>query len=70
MGVQIALAWSESCEEELIAKGFKKADVYMKPAPVAGNTKEQNHKGDADFMSMRYKPYQFVTTSWWGAGPD
>lgn len=67
MGVQVAFAWSKESAEELEYMGFEKREVYVKHAP-AGPTKESNQKGDAEFFGMRYKPYQFATTSYWGVG--
>lgn len=69
MGIQIALAWSKDCEKELKEMGFEKKEVYIKSAP-AGTTKESNKKGDAEFFKMNRSPYQFVTTSFWGACAD
>ena len=70
MPVQIALAWSPECETELKAKGFKKKEVYIRDY-LGDSCSEAGCKlGDADFFRMKHKPYQFVTTSYWGAGPD
>jgi len=69
MGYQIALAWSKKCEEELIEMGFRKTEIYMKLAP-SGMTKESNEKGDSEFFDMKHSPFQFITTSYWGAMPD
>ena len=68
MGIQIALVWSKDTEKELIKMGFKKREVYTKPAPISINTEEEKIAGDNEFFKMQYTPYQFVTTSWWGAG--
>ena len=70
MAIQIALCFSPECEEELIEMGFKKIEHYVKRVEKAGNTKEQVEEGDSEFFHMTNKPFQFVTTSWWGAGPD
>ena len=70
MAKQIALCWSDKCEQELIAKGFKKEKVYIKDVDGGITTKEQVKIGDAEFFAMAYEPYQFVTTSWWGASFD
>ena len=69
MSIQIALAWNEECEKELKRMGFRKQEVYLKQAPP-GMTKESNSAGDREFFSMKAKPFQFVTTSYWGAGPE
>ena len=71
MGIQIVLAWSEDCEKELIQMGFEKQEVYTKTPPFAGNSDEEKKVGDAEIFGMKHLPYQFVTTSWWGAmNPD
>lgn len=70
MGIQIALAWSKECEQELIKMGFKKQIVYTKSPPLSNNSKEEKMLGDREFFNMNNSPYQFVTTSWWGAGPE
>ena len=72
MPLQIALIWSPECEAELQAKGFKKKEVYVKDFfwPGVSNSEAACIQGDADFFRMAHRPYQFVTTSWWGAGPD
>lgn len=70
MGYQVAFIWSEKSAVELESMGFKKQEVYMKEGP-GGSTVEANKKGDAEFFHMKQKPYQFITTSYWGAGnPD
>ncbi len=69
MPIQIALAWNNHSEKELIEMGFKKQEVYTKQAPSGKNSDEAEKKGDSEFFSMAYPPFQFVTTSWWGAGP-
>ena len=68
MSIQIALEWSKDCEKELIAMGFEKRTVYTKQAPF-GMTKDSNDKGDDEFFGMINRPFQFITASWWGAGP-
>jgi hypothetical protein len=68
MGYQIAFAWSEETEAELKANGFEKREVYIKNAPP-GITSESNEKGNSEFFRMNYPPFQFITTSYWGAGP-
>lgn len=71
MGYQIALAWSEKSEKELLEMGFKKREVYMKIAPSGGGTSEQEKiAGDKQFFGMKNPPFQFVTTSYWGSGYD
>lgn len=70
MPIQIALAWSKESEAELIEKGFRKREVYVKPTCLPGTSKEAEEAGDRDFFKVRHVPFQFVTTSWWGAGPD
>lgn len=66
----IALCWSDKCEKELIEKGFEKQEVYIKSAPFHSNSEKAEALGDREFFAMDYKPYQFVTTSWWGASND
>lgn len=72
MGIQIALCWSPETEEELKKMGFEKREIYCKPAPYSPEgTKGEIFLGDSEFFKMRHPPFQFVTTSWWGAaGPD
>ena len=77
MPYQIALAWNDDCEKELIEKGFEKKEVYIKSYGNSEGRKEGEaisdvceRNGDHDFFSMKHKPYQFVTTSWWGAGSE
>jgi hypothetical protein len=69
MAIQVAMTWSEECEKELINMGFNKKEMYIKHAPGA-TTEESIKKGNAEFFSMRHIPFQFFTTSWWGAGVD
>lgn len=71
MPIQIALSWNKETEKELIEKGFTKREVYVKDffAPGCANSSEMEKKGDSDFFKMKNPPYQFKTTSWWGAGP-
>lgn len=71
MAIQIALCYSKKCEIELLKKGFKKEEVYIKPVNGGGGvTQRQIAIGDQDFFSMTNRPYQFTTTSWWGVGID
>ena len=67
MGYQIAFIWSANSAAELESKGFKKQEVYIKEG-TGGPTVEANKKGDAEFFHMKNKPYQFVTTGYWGMG--
>lgn len=69
MGVQIALVWSKECEKELLEMGFKKIEVYTKRPPFGKDSIEEKELGDREFFSMKFSPFQFVTTSWWGVGP-
>ena len=70
MPLQIALAWSPECKAELIQKGFKKREVFIREYLGAISTEAGCKLGDGDFFGMKHSPYQFVTTSYWGAGPD
>ena len=71
MSVRIAMAWSPECEKELIANGFRKIEVYANFESVGGITSdEQKESGDHAFFNMKHSPYQFFTSSWWGASPD
>lgn len=70
MAIKIALAWSKECENELIASGFKKREVYISDDVPGKNTEEQISNGDLQFYNMKNPPFQFVTTSWWGAAMD
>jgi len=71
MPIQIALAWSKKCEKELTERGFEKREVYIKDAPFSGKTsKEDCRLGDSELFEMKHSPFQFITTSWWGAAPD
>lgn len=76
MGIQIAIAFSEQTARELETMGFVKKEVYIKQAPAVDRVPEGNNysaaeksAGDAEFFGMQSIPYQFVTTSFWGAGP-
>jgi len=70
MPFQIALAWSDECERELLAKGFKKREVYVRDfyGECSTNSDVACKAGDSDFFRMKYPPFQFITTSYWGAG--
>lgn len=69
MPYQIAFAYSKECEKELIKKGFKKTEVYIKSfSGTKPNSDIACKEGDSDFFRMESTPYQFITTSWWGAG--
>lgn len=75
MGLQVAFAWSSESEQEMLAMGFKKQEVYIKQAPSGfpapdGKTISDHEKalGDREFFGMSRPPFQFVTTSYWGAG--
>ena len=70
MAIQIALVWSPECEKELKQLGFKETKVYIKNVDGCASSKEQKALGDSQFFQMKHTPFQFVTTSWWGAGPD
>lgn len=70
MALQIALEWSKECEQELIAAGFKKRNVYINDDVPGSNSDEQIANGDSKFYNMKSPPFQFVTTSYWGAGFD
>lgn len=70
MALQIALAFSQETEAELKNMGFEKKEVYVKLARGGTDTKSEIEAGDREFFHMDNIPYQFVTTSWWGAGPD
>ena len=70
MAIQIVLSHSKESEEELIKMGFNKTEVYTKLVDGGGNTDEQIKIGDTEFFSMKNKPYQFLTSSWWGASVD
>lgn len=69
MAYQIALAFSKETAEELEKMGFTREEVYIKTAP-GGTTGESKREGDREFFAMKYPPYQFVTTSYWGAGNE
>lgn len=69
MGYRIAFEWDKECEKELIEKGFKKREVYIK-YDSKGPTDIDNEAGNAEFFAMKNKPFQFITTSWWGACVD
>jgi hypothetical protein len=75
MSFQVAFAWSKESEEEMVKMGFTKREVYMKDAPPPGplepgegHTAKQRTLGDKEFFAMNRPPYQFATTSYWGAG--
>ena len=70
MPKQIAFAWSKESEKELIKKGFEKEEVYTKIYFEGKDSDEAEKNGDNDFFDMKNKPYQFITTSWWGARYD
>lgn len=70
MAIQIAFVWHEACEKELVEMGFAKSTVYTKMVAGGGTTEEQKVAGDHEFFTMSNTPHQFVTTSWWGAGPE
>ena len=36
----------------------------------SGFTEKEKAEGDREFFHMKRKPFQFVTTSYWGAGPE
>ena len=71
MPYQIVFAASEESELELLKKGFKKESVWIKSFQGSETDSEKTcEEGDADFFKMENKPYQFVTTSFWGACVD
>jgi hypothetical protein len=70
VAIQIALAWNADCEKELKELGFEKMEVYVKTVATGATTARQVAAGDSAFFRMRNKPFQFVTTSWWGAGQE
>jgi hypothetical protein len=74
MAFQVAFAWSDRSEAELKSLGFEKREVYMKSAPygppIGGDethTDMQKRLGDQEFFKMLHPPFQFCTTSFWGA---
>ena len=67
---QVALAWSPATEQELIARGFRKVEVYVREWPGQGTTAIEVRNADADMFAMVNPPYQFLCASCWGAGPD
>lgn len=64
MGFQVAFAYSKKSEKELKEMGFRKETIYIK------HTSKDKEKGNREFFKMCYPPYQFCTTSFWGAGPS
>jgi hypothetical protein len=64
MSVQISLAQNAECEAELTELGFRKEEVWIKWS--GGEPKE----GERIFWSMKHKPFQFLSASFWGAGED
>jgi len=70
MPKQIAFAWSKETEKELIKKGFEKEVVYTKSYFEVDDSDDAEKNGDRDFFDMKYTPYMFITTSWWGAGDN
>lgn len=70
MAFMIAFAYDEDCEKELLKKGFKKVEVYLKTAPSGGTSKDEKHAGESEFFRMSHKPFQFAVTSYWGATFD
>ncbi len=68
--IQIALAYSPACEVELQKLGFEQRVVYVKPAPSDFSNPNSAKLGDREFFGMSQPPFQFVTTSYWGAGAD
>lgn len=70
MPLQIVLAWNGDCEKELLEKGFTKREIYVKEFSTGETSDVDCEKGDSDIFKMRHKPYQFKTTSYWGAVYD
>jgi hypothetical protein len=70
MPFQIAIAFSKDCEKELKEKGFEKQEVYIKHFSKGHSDSQMIKNGDKDFFAMQHKPYQFLTSNFWGAGPD
>lgn len=68
MSIIIVLAASEESEKELVEMGFTKREVWTKPAPGI-TTPDQKVKGEALMWRMKHIPFQFLVSSWWGAGP-
>lgn len=66
---QIVLAWSPTCEAELLSMGFIKRDVYIKPSPGTTDA-ESKSLGEQELFRMQHPPYQFCVTSCWGACSD
>lgn len=68
--IQIILAHSAECEEELRAMGFEKKEVYVREVPCPGPSAEVKPKAEAEIFRMRNPPYRFLVSSTWGIGPD
>ena len=71
MPYQVAFLWSNESEAELLQKGFRKTEIYVRECPHFQGCKDSEEsckKGDSDFFSMNHPPFQFKTTSYWGAG--
>lgn len=54
----------EGSEAEMEKLGFKKRTVWMKDAHF------DKSKAEREIFDMKQTPYQFVVTSYWGAGRD
>lgn len=68
MGFDVIFAYAKEDEEKLLAEGFRKEEVLIR-TPL-----ESKEKAESNLFSMIRRTgtrvYQFVHTSYWGAGND
>lgn len=63
MILQIALSYDKACEEDLLKRGFKKQEVYVKPAPEACDLQNRELAGLNEFHHMRNRPFEYAVTT-------
>lgn len=69
--IQIILAATKDCEQELEGMGFHQQSVWIKHAP-GDPTDEAAQKSlaEKEIFGMRHQPHQFCVTPYCGAGAD
>lgn len=68
--VSIVLAAAKESEEELAKLGFKETKVWLKYDSGGGVDAVAKPRCERELFSMKHKPFMFLVSSWWGAGPD
>lgn len=68
--ISIILAWSPEARERAIAAGFRERTVLVRDEVVVPTTDKTKQERITAQVLREIKPFQYLLSSWWGAGPE